>query len=96
MLTLQTTKTEAYNLLSEPGKSIEAFAKQRGANRWRLPGLVGGGGAMIVLGLGDLAVFPCNADKRPLVKAWKTAAKRIEPPSSWPLVGVPTGEFDGL
>jgi hypothetical protein len=48
---------------------------------------------MIVLGLGDLAVFPCSADKRPLVKAWKTAAKRIEPPNSWPLVGVPTGEF---
>jgi hypothetical protein len=51
---------------------------------------------MIVLGLGDLAVFPCNADKRPLVKAWKTAAKRIEPPSSWPLVGVPTGEMAGF
>ena len=44
---------------------------------------------MIFPGLGDLAVFPCNADKRPLVKAWKTAAKRIEPPSSWPLMGVP-------
>ena len=51
---------------------------------------------MIVPGLGDLAVFPCNADKRPLVKAWKTAAKRIEPPSSWPLVGVPTGELAGF
>jgi hypothetical protein len=37
-----------------------------------------------------------SVDKRPLVKAWKAAAKRIEPPSSWPLVGVPTGESAGF
>ena len=40
---------------------------------------------MMVPGLADLPVFPCNAEKHPLVKAWKTAAKRIEPPDHWPL-----------
>src|SRR5262252_2372479 len=52
---------------------------------------------MLIEGLGNLPVFPCAADdKRPLVKAWKTAAKPIEPPSHWPLVGVPTGARSGF
>ena len=60
--------------------------------------------SMNVSGLGNLPVFPCASDKRPLVKAWPTAAERIEPKPSWPLVGVPTGitfsvldiDLDGL
>lgn len=59
---------------------------------------------MIVRGLGNLPCFPCASDKRPLVKAWPTAAERTEPKPSWPLVGVPTGitfsvldiDLDGL
>jgi Bifunctional DNA primase/polymerase, N-terminal/Primase C terminal 2 (PriCT-2) len=59
---------------------------------------------MNISGLGDLPVFPCASDKRPLVKAWPTSAERIEPKPSWPLVGVPTGitfsvldiDLDGL
>jgi hypothetical protein len=59
---------------------------------------------MIVPDLGNLPVFPCAYDKRPLIKAWPTAAERIEPKPSWPLVGVPTGitfsvldiDLDGL
>jgi hypothetical protein len=48
---------------------------------------------MKVEGIGDLAIFPCRLDKKPLVKAWPTAAKPIEPPDHWPLVGVPTGRL---
>ena len=59
---------------------------------------------MNVSGLGNLPCFPCASDKRPLIKAWPTAAERIEPKPSWPLVGVPTGitfsvldiDLDGL
>jgi hypothetical protein len=52
---------------------------------------------MIVPGLGNLSVFPCDGEKHPLVKAWQHWAKRIEPPQHWPLVGVPTGRsFDVL
>jgi hypothetical protein len=59
---------------------------------------------MIVPDLGNLPVFPCAYYKRPLIKAWPTAAERIEPKPSWPLVGVPTGitfsvldiDLDGL
>ena len=59
---------------------------------------------MNVSGLGNLPCFACASDKRPLVKAWPTAAQRIEPKPSWPLVGVPTGitfsvldiDLDGL
>jgi hypothetical protein len=46
---------------------------------------------MIVPGLGDLPCFPCALDKRPLIKAWRENARRIEPPDHWPLVAVPTG-----
>jgi hypothetical protein len=46
---------------------------------------------MIVAGRGDLAVFPCNAAKKPLMKKWQKNAQRIAPPRHWPLVGVPTG-----
>ena len=51
---------------------------------------------MLVDGLGDLACFPCGDDKRPLVKAWPTAAQRIDPQPHWPLVGVPTGDVNGF
>ena len=51
---------------------------------------------MIVPSLGNLPCFPCASDKRPLVKAWPTAAERIEPKPSWPLVGVPTGTASGF
>src|SRR5262249_38587264 len=51
---------------------------------------------MLVDGLGDLAVFPCGDDKRPLMKAWPTAAQRIDPQPHWPLVGVPTGDANGF
>jgi hypothetical protein len=59
---------------------------------------------MIVPALGNLPVFPCASDKRPLVKAWPTNAQLIEPPDWWPLVCVPTGitfsvldiDLDGL
>src|SRR5262249_1426744 len=46
---------------------------------------------MIVPGLGNLPIFPCNHDKTPLIKAWQKNAERIEPLDHWPLVGVPTG-----
>jgi hypothetical protein len=48
-------------------------------------------GSIVKTELGDLPVFPCNADKHPLIKAWQRNASRIEPPVNWPLVGVPTG-----
>jgi hypothetical protein len=59
---------------------------------------------MIVPGVGDLAIFPCKLDKSPLIKAWNKNGRRIEPPPSWPLVGVLTGitfsvldiDLDGL
>jgi hypothetical protein len=51
---------------------------------------------MFVEGLGDLPCFPCNEDKRPLVKAWPTAATKVEPQPHWPLVGVPTGDASGF
>jgi hypothetical protein len=51
---------------------------------------------MIVDGIGNLPIFPCSADKRPLIKAWPTAAKHIEPLKHWPLVGMPTGEPSGI
>jgi hypothetical protein len=54
---------------------------------------------MFVAGLGDLAVFPCSSLKKPMVKAWHKAAKRIEPPEDWIRVGVLTGQpnrFDVL
>jgi Bifunctional DNA primase/polymerase, N-terminal len=46
--------------------------------------------------LGDLPCFPCSLDKRPLTAGGFRAAKRIEPPSFWPLVGVPTGAASGF
>src|SRR5262245_24638341 len=46
--------------------------------------------------LGDLPVFPCSLDKRPLIANGFRAAKRIEPPEFWPLVGVPTGAVSGF
>jgi Bifunctional DNA primase/polymerase, N-terminal/Primase C terminal 2 (PriCT-2) len=46
---------------------------------------------MMVLGLGDLPIFPCAHDKRPLIKAWNKKARSVEPPNHWPLVGIPTG-----
>jgi hypothetical protein len=51
---------------------------------------------MFIEGVGDLPVFPCREDKRPLVRAWPTAAKRNEPPRHWPLVGMPCGEASGI
>jgi hypothetical protein len=55
--------------------------------------------------LGDLAVFPVrliHGRKIPRVKEWQTlsGARQVEPPSSpdrwWELVGVTTGELNGL
>jgi hypothetical protein len=46
---------------------------------------------MIVPGLGNLPIFPCKSDKRPLLRDWPNRAERIEPKPSWPLVGVLTG-----
>jgi hypothetical protein len=46
---------------------------------------------MIVAGLGDLKIFPCNGAKKPLLKRWQKNAQPIAPPRHWPLVGVPTG-----
>jgi Bifunctional DNA primase/polymerase, N-terminal len=46
--------------------------------------------------LGDLPCFPCSLDKRPLIANGFKAAKRIEPPGYWPLVGVPTGSASGI
>src|SRR6516162_4654713 len=51
---------------------------------------------MKIDGLGDLPIFPCRADKRPLVKAWPSAARHIEPPNHWLLVGMPTGSVSGI
>jgi hypothetical protein len=51
---------------------------------------------MLVTGLGNLPVFPCRQDKRPLLKGWPSHAQKIEPPDDWPLVGVPTGSASGL
>jgi Bifunctional DNA primase/polymerase, N-terminal len=51
---------------------------------------------MIVAGLGDLPVFPCNTRKQPLVKGGYKAARRIEPPKHWPLTAVPTGSVSGF
>jgi Bifunctional DNA primase/polymerase, N-terminal len=51
---------------------------------------------MFVEGLGELPVFPCRADKRPLTRRGFYDAQRIEPPWSWPLVGVPTGAVSGF
>ena len=51
---------------------------------------------MIVPGLGEVPVFPCNAAKVPMVKAWAKAAKRVEPEDWWPLTGVPTGATSGI
>jgi hypothetical protein len=50
---------------------------------------------MLVEGFGDLPCFPCNEDKRPLMKAWQNAL-RIDPQPHWPLTGVPTGEASGI
>jgi Bifunctional DNA primase/polymerase, N-terminal len=46
--------------------------------------------------LGDLPVFPCSLDKRPLSAGGFKAAKQIEPQGFWPLVGVPTGATSGF
>lgn len=51
---------------------------------------------MIVPSLGDLPVFPCRANKKPLIAKGFHAAKRIEPEPWWPLVGVPTGVATGF
>jgi len=51
---------------------------------------------MFVDGVGDLPIFPCRRDKKPLVKAWQKVAKRIEPPRHWPIVGVLTGAASGF
>jgi hypothetical protein len=51
---------------------------------------------MLVAGLGDLAVFPCNSAKRPLVKAWPEAARRVEPAEHWPRVGTPMGSINDI
>jgi hypothetical protein len=51
---------------------------------------------MLIENLGDLAVFPCSAAKRPLIHAWPKNARRIEPPPFWPLVGVLTGSANGF
>jgi hypothetical protein len=50
---------------------------------------------MLVSGLGDLFVFPCKPDKKPLIDAWPENARRIEPPQHWPLVGAITGPRNG-
>jgi hypothetical protein len=50
---------------------------------------------MLVPDLGDLLVFPCKPDKKPLVDAWPENAKRIEPTEHWPLVGTITGPRNG-
>jgi hypothetical protein len=50
---------------------------------------------MLVPDLGDLLVFPCKPDKKPLVDAWPENAKRVEPPGHWPLVGSITGPRNG-
>jgi hypothetical protein len=46
--------------------------------------------------LGDLPVFPCSLNKRPLTAGGFRAAEKIEPPGFWPLVGVPTGAASGF
>jgi hypothetical protein len=46
--------------------------------------------------LGDLPVFPCSLDKRPLIANGFKAATRIEPPEHWPLVGFATGAPSGI
>jgi hypothetical protein len=51
---------------------------------------------MLVAGLGNLAIFPANLAKKPLVKAWQNVAERIEPPEDWVRVGVPTGPVNGI
>jgi hypothetical protein len=50
---------------------------------------------MLVPDLGDLLVFPCGPDKKPLIDAWPENAKRVEPPGHWPLVGSITGPRNG-
>jgi hypothetical protein len=50
---------------------------------------------MLVPGLGDLLVFACRPDKKPLIDAWPERAQRIEPPQHWPLVGAITGPRNG-
>jgi hypothetical protein len=57
---------------------------------------------MLVPNLGELPVFPCwrSADpklnKRPVTKHSFKDATRVEPPTAWGLVGVPTGEVTGF
>src|SRR6516225_3522278 len=46
-------------------------------------------------GLGDLLVFACGRDKKPLIKGWPENARRVEPPKRWPLVASLTGEPNG-
>jgi hypothetical protein len=50
---------------------------------------------MLVSGLGDLLIFPCNRKKKPLIDAWPANAKRCEPPDHWPIVGAITGPRNG-
>jgi hypothetical protein len=56
---------------------------------------VGDDDRMLISGLGDLLIFPCNRKKKPLVDAWPENAIRIEPPDHWPIVGSLTGPRNG-